>query len=179
MTWRLKARSVEPMEMSVARQRLAKECFAATDMQATTKELMRTMFSIRSIWSGYKESSVENCQPISGAPREQLVARWAMALWIQVWSVNERATAWPRNMKNLHCVNFFCQETASGDCNRLWTVKCSSEWCIQVVNNCIHESTPNKYSVFGHYSSSCLFWRKTSCFFFETTFRRLDSGKTY
>jgi hypothetical protein len=42
------------------------------------------------------------------------------------------------------------QETASGDCNRLrtlvcvgqWTLKCSSEWCIQVFNKSIHQSTP-------------------------------------
>jgi hypothetical protein len=43
-----------------------------------------------------------------------------------------------------------CQETASGDCNRLrtiicvcqWSVKCSSEWCIQVINKSIHQSNP-------------------------------------
>jgi hypothetical protein len=44
-----------------------------------------------------------------------------------------------------------CQETASGDRNRLrtlvcvcqWSVKCSSEWCIQVVNKSNIQSIPH------------------------------------
>jgi hypothetical protein len=55
VTWRLKAGIVEPEETYNVRQRLSKQVSAATDMQATTEELLRTMFTIRSVPSGYKE----------------------------------------------------------------------------------------------------------------------------
>jgi hypothetical protein len=46
---------VEPEEMSIARQRCDKQVSAATDTQATTEQLLGTMFYIRSVQSGYKE----------------------------------------------------------------------------------------------------------------------------
>jgi hypothetical protein len=55
MTWRLKAGIVEPEESSNSRQRLGKQVSATTDTQATIEESLGTMFSIRSVQSGYKE----------------------------------------------------------------------------------------------------------------------------
>jgi hypothetical protein len=46
---------VEPEETSIARQRLGKQVAAAMDTQVTIEELLGTMFSIRSLQSGYKE----------------------------------------------------------------------------------------------------------------------------
>jgi hypothetical protein len=46
---------MEPEVTSIARQRLGEQVSAATDTQATTEELLGTMFSIRSVQSGYKE----------------------------------------------------------------------------------------------------------------------------
>jgi hypothetical protein len=40
---------VEPEETSIARQQLGKQVSVATDMQATTEELMGTMFSVQSM----------------------------------------------------------------------------------------------------------------------------------
>jgi hypothetical protein len=51
----LKPRIVEREETSVARQRLGKQVFAATDTQASIEELLGTIFSIQAIQSGYKE----------------------------------------------------------------------------------------------------------------------------
>jgi hypothetical protein len=42
-------------------------------MQATTEELLGTMFSIWPMQSGYKKSSAENSQLSSRVPSEQLV----------------------------------------------------------------------------------------------------------
>jgi hypothetical protein len=46
---------VDPAVTSIARQRLGKQVSVATDTQATTEELLETMFSIRSMQCGYKE----------------------------------------------------------------------------------------------------------------------------
>jgi hypothetical protein len=46
---------VEAEETSVARQRLGKQVLAATDTQATIEELLKKMFYIRSVKTGYKE----------------------------------------------------------------------------------------------------------------------------
>jgi hypothetical protein len=45
-------------ETSIAGQRFCKQVSAATDMQATIEEMLRTMFSVRSVRSSYKKSSV-------------------------------------------------------------------------------------------------------------------------
>jgi hypothetical protein len=47
-----KVEIVEPEKMSIARQGLGKQVSAATDAQATIKELLGTMFSVRSVHSG-------------------------------------------------------------------------------------------------------------------------------
>jgi hypothetical protein len=80
-------------------------------MQPTTEEFLGTMFSIRSVQSGYTEKFSWNSSVESQVSNEQLVESWTlqgeaekMALWIQVWGVNQRATAWPRKLKNLHSV---------------------------------------------------------------------------
>jgi hypothetical protein len=54
-TWHMKARIVEPEETSIPTQRLGKQVSATTDTQATIKELLGTIFSIRTVQSGYKE----------------------------------------------------------------------------------------------------------------------------
>jgi hypothetical protein len=41
-------------ETSIARKRFCKQISAATDTQATIQELLGTMFSVRSLQSGYK-----------------------------------------------------------------------------------------------------------------------------
>jgi hypothetical protein len=51
----MKAGIVEPEETSTARQRLSKQVSAATDTQETTDELLGTVFSIRSVQTGYEE----------------------------------------------------------------------------------------------------------------------------
>jgi hypothetical protein len=126
VTWRLKAGTVEPEEIFIARQRLRKQVSAATNTQITVEKLLGTMFSVRSVQSGYKkefswESAVEFRSSKWAVSREFGSATEAekMALWVQliqsrqfsggvqlrvqVWSVNQRGTAWPRKMKNLHC----------------------------------------------------------------------------
>jgi hypothetical protein len=64
---------VDPEETSIARQMLGKYVSAATDAHAAIEELLGKMFTIRSVQSGYKKSSVENRQSSSRVPREQLV----------------------------------------------------------------------------------------------------------
>jgi hypothetical protein len=66
-----------------------------------------------------KKSPVENRKSSFRVPSEQLVESWAlqgrvekMALWVQVWSVNQRATASPRKLKNLHSVKSVAREGA-------------------------------------------------------------------
>jgi hypothetical protein len=51
---------VGPEDTSIASKRCGKEVSAATDTQATTEEFLGTMFSIRSVQSGYKEELIEN-----------------------------------------------------------------------------------------------------------------------
>jgi hypothetical protein len=46
---------VEPVETSIARQRFGKQVSVATDKRKTIEELLGTMFSIRSVQSGFKE----------------------------------------------------------------------------------------------------------------------------
>jgi hypothetical protein len=55
VTWRLKAGLVESEETSTARQRLGKQVSSVTDMHAIIEELLRTVFSARSVQSDYKE----------------------------------------------------------------------------------------------------------------------------
>jgi hypothetical protein len=65
---------VEPEETPIVRQRLGKLVSAATDAQATIEELLETMFSIRSVQSGYTEEfSCESAVEFrsSGVPSEQ------------------------------------------------------------------------------------------------------------
>jgi hypothetical protein len=64
---------VEPEETCIARQRYGIQVSAATDMRTTIEELLRIFFPIRLVQSGYKGSSVENRQPSSGVPSEELV----------------------------------------------------------------------------------------------------------
>jgi hypothetical protein len=79
---------------------------------------------------------------------------WQSVLHGRLWQENLDAVSW-----RISLCRSRCQETASGDCNRLrslvcvcqWSVKCSSEWCIQVVNKSIsnphpvYSHTPHKY----------------------------------
>jgi hypothetical protein len=143
--WRLKVAIVEQEETYIA-------------TQATTEELLGTMFPTRSMQSCYKEefsweSEVEFRSSQWAVSREFRCAREAekMALWVQLavglWSEDFTYAVifgvciiqWDCYRP---CVKIRCQKTVSGDCNRLrtlvcvcqWSVKCSSEWCMQVVN---------------------------------------------
>jgi hypothetical protein len=60
VTWSLKAGIVQPDEKSIARQRLDNEVSAATDTQATTEELLETIFSVRSVQSGNNRRELVN-----------------------------------------------------------------------------------------------------------------------
>jgi hypothetical protein len=51
----MKAGIVKPEKTSTAKQRLGKQVFATTDTQATVAELLGTMFSMRTVQSGYNE----------------------------------------------------------------------------------------------------------------------------
>jgi hypothetical protein len=51
----------------------------------TTEVLSETVFSIRSVHSDYKEELVENRQPSSGLPSEQLVESWALQGRLSRW----------------------------------------------------------------------------------------------
>jgi hypothetical protein len=69
----LKARIVEPEEMSFSRQRLGKQVSAATDTQATKEELLGTMFSVRSMRSSNKRTELVNwCSVGSWAAKRRL-----------------------------------------------------------------------------------------------------------
>jgi hypothetical protein len=46
---------------------------------------LETVFSIRSMQSGYKEELVENRQSSSGVPSEQLVESWALQGRLRRW----------------------------------------------------------------------------------------------
>jgi hypothetical protein len=67
----------------------------------------------------------------------------------RLWQENLSAGNWRNSLGRSRC-----QETASGDCNRPrtlvcvchWSVKCSSEWCIQVVNKSNIQSMSRLYS---------------------------------
>jgi hypothetical protein len=50
---------VEPEETFITRQRLGKHVPAGTNTQATIKVLLETMFSIRSVQSGYKRRELK------------------------------------------------------------------------------------------------------------------------
>jgi hypothetical protein len=73
--------------------------------------LLETVFYVRSVHSGYEEEfaweySVE-FQSFKWARSRELVSVREcekMALWVQVWSVNQQATAWPQKLKDLHSV---------------------------------------------------------------------------
>jgi hypothetical protein len=50
----------EPQETPIARQRLSKQVFAATDTQATIEEFLGTMLSVRSVQNGNKGRELVN-----------------------------------------------------------------------------------------------------------------------
>jgi hypothetical protein len=62
MTSRLKARIVEPEDMSIARQRLGKQVSSATDTQARIEVFLGTVFSFGPCKTVIIKSSVENRQ---------------------------------------------------------------------------------------------------------------------
>jgi hypothetical protein len=99
--------------------RLGKHVSAATDSNATTEERCflcgpyRDVIS-RTVWSN----------ELVG--REELSA---VQLRVPVWRVNQRATAWPRKLKNLHCVKSVARK-------RL----------METVNTSIHQSKPRLQS---------------------------------
>jgi hypothetical protein len=77
----------------------------------TTDVLSEMLFSLRSVQSSYKEefsweSAVEFRSSKWAVSRELGSANKAekMALWVELWSVNQRVTMWPRKLNNLHCV---------------------------------------------------------------------------
>jgi hypothetical protein len=142
----------------VSKQRIGKHA-------STIGVLLETVFPIRSLQNVYKEefsweSAVEFRSSKWAVSRELRSAREAekMALWVQVWSVNYRVRLWEEDLSSgswrISLGRSRCQETTSGDCNRLrilvcvcqWSVKCSPEWCIQVVNKSIHQSIPRLLS---------------------------------
>jgi hypothetical protein len=79
---------------------------------------------------------------------EQLVESWALQGRLRRWRYEFRCGVLTGGQRrdhgswNISLGRSRCQENASGDCNRLWTlvcvcqwtVKCSSEWWKQVVN---------------------------------------------
>jgi hypothetical protein len=79
-------------------------------------------------------------------PGIQLVEGWQLrrVLHGRLWQENLWAESW------ISLGRSRCQETAIGDCNRLrtlvcvcqWSIKCSSKWCIQVVNKSNIQSIP-------------------------------------
>jgi hypothetical protein len=86
-------------------------CYVLVNTPTTIGVMLEAVFSIRSVWDGYKEefsweSSVAFRSSKWAVSRELGSAREneKMALWVQVWIVNQGATAWPRKLKNLHCV---------------------------------------------------------------------------
>jgi hypothetical protein len=73
--------------------------------------LLEMEFSIRSVQSGYKEefsweSAVEFRSSKWAVSQELVSARETekMALRVQTWIVNQQPSAWPRKLKNLHCI---------------------------------------------------------------------------
>jgi hypothetical protein len=118
--------------------------------------LLETVFSVGSVQSCEEEfswdSAVELRSSKSAVIRELGSARETekMTLPVQMCSVNQRAAAWPPKLKYLHCVKSVARKRLMETVNRLrtlvcmcqWIVKCSSEWCMQVVNKPIQQSVP-------------------------------------
>jgi hypothetical protein len=79
-----------------------------------------------------RESAIEFRSSKWAVTRELGYVREAkkMALWVQVWSLNQRATALPRKLKNLPCLKSVSRKRLVGSVIDwgLWTVKCSSQW---------------------------------------------------
>jgi hypothetical protein len=81
-----------------------------------------------------------------------------------------------------------CQETAGEDCSRLktlvcvcqWTVKCSSEWCIQVANKSNIQSIPrleSRSSITWQYALHGASWQRLQCFW--PAFARFESRSNH
>jgi hypothetical protein len=81
--------------------------------------------TMRLVWNGHQPRT----QLVEGCQLTRVVHRW-------LWQEDLTVGSWRISLSRSRC-----QETASGDCNRLrtlvcvcqWSVKCTSEWCIQVV----------------------------------------------
>jgi hypothetical protein len=126
---------------AIARQRLGKQVSAATHTQETIEELFGTMFCIRSVQRGYKEgSSLKSAaefrsskwavsRELSSARKAEkmaLGAQLAIGLWREVFAcaVVQCVIQWDGYST---CIKIRCQETASGEFNRLRTIVCNSE----------------------------------------------------
>jgi hypothetical protein len=106
----------------------------------------------------YEFSWLFSCQQFSRVKRREVAGWWmrefSWELKVRQWrddfacAVVQRYLEW--DCYNA-CVKIRCQETANGDCNGLrtqvcvceWSVNCSSEWCIQVVNKSNIQSIPH------------------------------------
>jgi hypothetical protein len=82
VTWSLKAGIVDQVETSIAGQQLGNQVSSATDTQATIEKLLRTMFSVRPVRSGYKRKELvnwcsvsESCSNVSMLLRRDVSAR--------------------------------------------------------------------------------------------------------
>jgi hypothetical protein len=90
----------------------------------------------RFVWNGHQPGTqlVEGCQ-LRGSSVWEVVKKRAVRVWL--WQENLSAGSWRISLGRSHC-----QERVGGDCNWLstlvcvcqWSVKCSSKWCVQVVN---------------------------------------------
>jgi hypothetical protein len=117
--------------------------------------LLETVFYIGSVQSGCKEEfswelAVEFRSSMLAVSRE--LGRWSWEFRCGMLTSGQRRdhASWSISLGRSRC-----QETASGNCNRLrtlvcvcqWSVKCSFEECIQVVNK---SNSSNPYPVYSH-----------------------------
>jgi hypothetical protein len=64
--------------------------------------LLKTVFSVRSVRSGYKEELVENRQSSSGVPCEQLVESYALRGRLRRWRCEFRCGVLTRGKRRDH-----------------------------------------------------------------------------
>jgi hypothetical protein len=76
---------VEPEDSSIARQRLSKQAFSATDTQATTGKFLVTMISVRSVQSDNKRKELVNWGSVGMSRCEEKILR--VLQYSDVWSV--------------------------------------------------------------------------------------------
>jgi hypothetical protein len=109
---------------------------------------LKREFSCQLSWKSPYEEMTRRLMWNGRQPGTQL-AELPWVLHGRLWEDDQRTGRWIIFLRRSHC-----QKTASGKCNKLntlvcvgqWAVKCSTEWCVQMVNKLIRQSKPHLQS---------------------------------